>query len=75
MFGGSKSNGDISGWDVSNVKDITGMFSNSIFNGNISGWNVNKARWWWYIFDKCHIPDEYKPEKFIKEKAVIKSRK
>jgi surface protein len=36
----SKFNGDISGWDVSNVTTMFSMFHNSVFNGDISKWNV-----------------------------------
>jgi len=36
MFEDSKFNGDISQWDVSNVTNMCGMFSNSVFNGDIS---------------------------------------
>jgi surface protein len=36
IFCGSKFNGDISKWDVSNVKNMGGMFYMSIFNGDIS---------------------------------------
>ena len=33
-------NGDISGWDVSNVKSMTSMFEGSKFTGDISQWDV-----------------------------------
>lgn len=33
-------NGDISQWDVSNVKDMFRMFCGSKFNGDISKWNM-----------------------------------
>ena len=33
-------NQDISSWDVSNVTDMGGMFSNSSFNQDISSWDV-----------------------------------
>ena len=36
-------NGDISQWDVSNVKNISHMFTASHFNGDISAWNVSSA--------------------------------
>lgn len=35
--------GDISGWDVSGVKNMEGMFLRSLFNGDISKWNVSKV--------------------------------
>ena len=43
MFYGSKFNGDISQWDVSNVKDMIYMFDESKFNGDISKWNVSNV--------------------------------
>jgi surface protein len=36
-------NGDISNWDVSNVKKMASMFYKSQFNGDISNWNVSKV--------------------------------
>ena len=36
-------NGDISQWDVSNVKDMGWMFCKSQFNGDISKWDVSKV--------------------------------
>ena len=36
--------GDISGWDVSNVRDMKDMFRNAeYFNGDISGWDVSNV--------------------------------
>lgn len=34
LFKNSKFNGDISGWDVSNVENMNYMFANSDFNGD-----------------------------------------
>ena len=36
-------NGDISGWDVSQVTNMSSMFRDSSFNGNILGWDVSKV--------------------------------
>lgn len=36
-------NGDISGWDVSNVIDMSRMFQGSIFSGDISNWNTKNV--------------------------------
>ncbi len=36
-------NGDISKWDVSNVKEMGYMFYNSKFNGDISEWDVSNV--------------------------------
>ena len=43
LFNNSEFNGNISKWDVSNVKYTHGMFSLSCFNGNISKWNVSNV--------------------------------
>lgn len=39
----SEFNGDISKWNVSNVKTMWGMFEFSKFNGDISNWNVSNV--------------------------------
>ena len=55
-------NGDISEWDVSNVKNMSYMFTGcSQFNQDISNWNVDKVRYTQFIFYNCPIKDEYKP--------------
>ncbi len=37
-------NGDISDWDVSDVTDMSGMFSDAdSFNGDISDWDVSNV--------------------------------
>ena len=37
-------NGDISGWTVSSVKNMSGMFKGATtFNQDISGWDVSKV--------------------------------
>lgn len=46
LFDSSKFNGDISGWDVSAVENMEGMFAKSEFtgeNGDISDWNVSSV--------------------------------
>ena len=43
MFAGSKFNGDISNWDVSNVTNMQRMFEDAQFNGDISKWDVSKV--------------------------------
>jgi hypothetical protein len=42
MFSGSKFNGDISKWDVNNVRYMRSMFYCSAFEGNISKWKINQ---------------------------------
>ena len=43
-------NGDISEWDVSNVKDMGGMFYSSLFNRDISEWDVSNVKNMWHMF-------------------------
>ena len=51
MFSSSSSfNGDISGWDVSSVTDMSYMFLHSSFNGDISGWDVSSVTDMSYMF-------------------------
>lgn len=40
----NKFNGDISKWDVSNVKTMRYMFWKSEFDGDISGWDVSNVK-------------------------------
>jgi len=47
LFGNSKFDGNISEWDVSNVKYMIGMFNGSRFtgkNGDISKWDVSNVK-------------------------------
>jgi surface protein len=41
MFASSDFNQDISGWDVSNITDMTSLFALTPFNQNISGWTTS----------------------------------
>jgi surface protein len=43
MFEFSEFNGDISKWDVSNVRHMGSMFMYSQFNGNINNWNTSNV--------------------------------
>ena len=52
MFYLSTYNGnDISGWDVSSVTNMSGMFQSSIFNQDISGWDVRSVTLMRNLFD------------------------
>ena len=47
-------NGDISGWNVSNVTDMYGMFYGcKSFNQDISNWDVSKVTNMHYMFQEC----------------------
>ena len=65
IFYNSKFNGDISNWDVSNVKHMTNMFAHSEFtgkNGDISNWDVSNVKDMKGIFDQS--PLEKNPPKW-----------
>ena len=42
MFSDSNINGDISKWNVSNVKYMEGLFKNSLLEGHEPKWYFNK---------------------------------
>ena len=46
----SSFNGDISGWDVSQVESMEGMFTDSQFNGDISKWDVSSVTCMYQMF-------------------------
>jgi surface protein len=56
LFHGNKKmqNIDISGWDVSNVTNMTYMFGSSNFNGDISKWDTSNVTNMSYMFE--HTP-------------------
>ena len=60
LFSNSDFNGDISGWNVSNVKDMTGMFYDSKFNGDISEWDTSNVKEMDNVFHHSQL--EKKPE-------------
>ena len=48
-------NGDISGWNVSNVTNMEGMFCGcKSFNQDISNWDVSKVTNMAYMFQDCY---------------------
>ena len=55
-------NGDISEWDVSNVKDMRYMFQSSSFNQDLSKWRINPKCKIFDMFVNCKIKDEYLPK-------------
>ena len=50
FFYNSKFNGNVSNWDVSNVKNMSYMFYKSNFNGDISKWDVSNVKTMEYMF-------------------------
>jgi surface protein len=48
-------NGDISGWNVSNVKNMFGLFYGSEFNQDISQWNVSNVENMESMFVESHF--------------------
>ena len=54
LFGGTNFNGDISGWDVSNVTYMSYMFFDcKTFNQDISNWDVSKVKNMQGMFEGC----------------------
>ena len=51
----SRFDGDISQWDVSNVKKMWAMFKGSVFNGDISKWNVSKVMSMYDMFENSPL--------------------
>jgi surface protein len=65
MFCDSRFNGDISKWDVSNVKNMNRMFESSTFtceNGDISNWDVSNVKDMSFMF--IFSPLEKNPPKW-----------
>lgn len=62
VFERSKFNKDISNWNVANVENMSDMFSYSNFNQDISNWKINEKCSTLWMFDKCPIKEEFKPE-------------
>lgn len=64
MFRNSKFNGDISQWDVSNVKNMNNIFELSEFNSDISNWDVRNVKDHDNMFTDCSLEDmeEFQPK-------------
>lgn len=62
LFADTDFRGDVSGWDVSNVEDMTGMFRNcKNFNGDLTKWKLNKKCKTVGMFSGCLIDEKNKP--------------
>ena len=58
-----KFQGDLSKWDVSNVRSMIAMFRNSTYIGNISSnWNLNHCNVE-EMFYQCQMKEKSKPKK------------
>ena len=63
LFEGTDFNGNISGWDVSNVTNMRSMFYLcESFNQDISNWDVSNVKVMDYIFNDCPIEEKHKPK-------------
>ena len=55
LFQSTDFQGDVSRWDVSNVKNIRFMFDGcKNFNGDLSNWNVSNVEDMTYMFEGCN---------------------
>ena len=72
MFRNSRFNGDISKWDVSNVRNMNEMFYRSIFNGDISDWDVSSVYTMEDMFTKSEFDDIRILSKWSLQKGVNK---
>lgn len=61
-------NGDISLWDMSNVKKANGMFCDSSFTGDVSKWDVSNLREAAYMF--AYTPVNFDVSKWNVSKLV-----
>ena len=63
LFERTDFNGDISNWDVSNVKNMSYMFWGcKKFNQDISNWDVSNVSNREQIFGYCPIEEKYRPK-------------
>ena len=63
LFARINFNGNISAWNVSNVKDMSCMFLGcESFNQDISGWDVSNVNFTKNTFSNCPIEKKYKPK-------------
>jgi hypothetical protein len=56
-------NGDISNWNVNNVKYMYSMFKDSWFCSNLSNWKLNENCETYNMFFNCHLRLSKKPFK------------
>ena len=60
MFRTSHFNGDLSSWDVSNVKEMWCMFRSSQFNNDsLENWNISKDTNTVQMFTDSKLKDKY----------------
>ena len=58
LFSGTNFNGDISGWDVSNVEIMTEMFKDcTLFNQSLALWDVGNVTNMESMFENCNSMD------------------
>jgi surface protein len=55
MFAESPFNGDISNWDVSEVRIMEGIFHKTCFDQDISKWNVSNVKNMFGMFNMCQF--------------------
>ena len=52
-FYDSDFSGDVSGWNISKVTDLTGTFEDSLFDGDLSNWDTSSVEFMDYMV-RCH---------------------
>jgi len=58
LFGGSRFNRDVSGWDLRNVRSAYAMFSGAfLFNSDLSQWNLERCTDLGWVFHDCRSLD------------------
>ena len=67
FYGNEKFNQPLNNWNVSNVKNMYGMFAYSVFNQDISNWEINPDCTIQGMFKGGDIEENFKPNRWLKK--------